>query len=361
MHKKRIVHLISSLKIGGAESWLIDLLDHLPKGYEHHVVYFHGGPNHDHLLARGIATYQVQPSFYSPFFYLKLYKLLKKINPDLMHSSLWSANFTGRLIAHLLHKPLISTLHLGIDEDGPIRNLIDRYTLGYAQHMVAVSDVVAQTLKDHQGWLKKKPYSLIKNGINPAPITTTLTRKELGVPSNAFVIGSVGRFIARKNYPWLIECFAEIHACHPHAHLLLLGLGPEESIIKKRINDFGLNQAITIVTGKQALPFYPLMDCFIQPSKQEGLSIALLEAMRAQLPCIATSVNGKHDALIHEENGLIIPLTQEAVITACSRIIMDQSLRYRLGVKARQDLVEHYSSMAMAQNYEKLYRQYLNR
>src|SRR5579859_5390998 len=100
--RKKVVHLISSLKIGGAESLLYDLIVGLGnQDYEHHVIYFHHGPHVARLEQLGVSTYQVRGiiTLYDPIFFWRLARLIKKLKPDVIHSALWAANFAGRIIA----------------------------------------------------------------------------------------------------------------------------------------------------------------------------------------------------------------------------------------------------------------------
>lgn len=360
-----LVHLITSLKIGGAESWLVDLISNLPQGIKHHVIYFYDGPNRHLLEQKGIKTYNIKGllKLYDPIFWWRTYRLLKNINPDLIHSSLWSANLIGRMCARLLKIPIICSIHLGFDQDGKIRNYLDRFTLNWAQCLVPVSQVVADSFV-HIKWIEKRKLNPIKNGIDmhriiPATLDISISRSSLNIPNHAFVFGSVGRFIERKNYHWLIQCFATIHSKYPEAHLLLLGIGPQEQELRNLVAELHLKNYVHFVIGQPANRYLALMDCFVLPSKQEGLSIALLEAMCHKKPCIITSPDGRHDAIRHKENGLIIPLRSESLIDACSLIIENPTLRHTLETNAYDSIQRDFNIKRMVDQYLFVYKQIL--
>jgi len=112
MQKKiKLLHITSSLKMGGAESLLCDLIKNMDhEMFEHHVIYFHDGPHSVCLKELGIPIYQIKGliSLYDPLFCTRLYKLVKKIKPDCIHTLLWVANVSGRIIARLLKIPIAS-------------------------------------------------------------------------------------------------------------------------------------------------------------------------------------------------------------------------------------------------------------
>ena len=167
--KIRLLHIISSLKMGGAEAVLVDLLRCLPQNeYEHHVIYFHDGPNHTHIQALGIPTYCISGLLhqYDPLFWWRLYRVIKIINPHVILSSLWAASFAARIISVVVSVPVICAVHAEIDHHGRIRNLLDYYTLSYASAIIAVSEGVVASLVKQFDAISVQKIVLIKNGID---------------------------------------------------------------------------------------------------------------------------------------------------------------------------------------------------
>jgi glycosyltransferase involved in cell wall biosynthesis len=227
MSKKiTITHIISSLKIGGAEALL------------HRVLYFHEGPYRNKIEALGIKTEQINGliCLYDPVFFWRLYKTIKKINPHVIHSSLWAANFCGRLVARVLSIPIVCAVHLGPDQDGFIRNMLDKFTLFYATKIVAVSQTVKESLS-RKNWFPAKRIVAIPNGINQQRVLANaaqyaIQRSDLEIYSGTFVIGAVGRLISRKNFSMLISALATLAQDYNHIQLVLVGAGPEEKALK---------------------------------------------------------------------------------------------------------------------------------
>jgi len=167
MNKKiKLLHVTTSLKIGGAEAVLCNLIKKLGNTeFEHHVIYFHNGPNVAQVKSLGAKSYHVKGlvSLYDPIFFARLFFLMKKLKPDLIHSLLWSANVSARLIAKLLKIPNISAYHLDIYNDGIFRNSIDRVTRKMSDLLVAVSGDVAKSLGSRKSFRRLE---IIKNGID---------------------------------------------------------------------------------------------------------------------------------------------------------------------------------------------------
>ena len=360
------MHIITSLKIGGAESLLVDFLAHPSSAQAtHKVIFFHDGPNRQRLIDQGILCYQVTGvvSLYDPVFFVRLYALVKLLNPDCIHTWLWSANIAGRLIGIMLRVPVLNSFHLGVDQDGFIRNVIDRCTQRLPDSLIAVSDGVAHSLITKFKVYKPERLKVIKNGVDAQEIATksqkTLVQREaLGLTADHFIIGSVGRWIERKNYPFLIEVFAQLHKRHDTARLVLLGKGPDKQALYEHAQRLGMQDYVIFIEGQPALGYYPLFDCFIQTSFKEGISIALLEAMSCSLPCILTEPSGVHEVIRHASNGLIIPAYKhELVCEEVERLINDKSLAVALGYAAQQTMIQEFGLTPMVDAYHYEYSQ----
>lgn len=358
------------MKIGGAETLLADFLEHSQAAqFDHQVIYFYDGPNKERLQALGIPCYQVRGllCLYDPVFFMRLYRLIKKLNPACIHSWLWSANIVARVVNLLLRIPLLNSFHLGADQDGWLRNALDRATEYIPARLVAVSEGVAQLLVNHlQVSKSEERLTVIKNGIDADAIQEkskkmAISRAQLGISEHQFVIGTVGRWIARKNYLFLLDVFAQLYQDDPAVVLLLVGKGEQKELLVKRAHDLGISKSVIFIEGQPALGYYQLFDCFIQTSFKEGISIALLEAMSCRLPCILIEPSGDHEVLIHEHNGLLIrSYSAVAVTQAVERIKHDRVLAQSLGHNAYTIIKEQFAVASMIDSYQKEYTQLIN-
>ncbi len=358
MSKIKLVHFTSSLQIGGAERVLFDLITHLDNSiYEHSVVYIHDGPYRNRLEDLGIKTYCVRGLLfrYDPWLFVRLRYLFKKLKPDVIHTLLWSANVAGRLVARGMRIPCITVLHNNCEQNGFMRNSIDKIMPYMHETIVAVSQEVKQSAVRHL-WISAHKIKVITNGVHLNKPTKQITRSMLGLSPEHFIIGSVGRFHSIKRYDLLLKTFAQVVHKYPHARLMLLGLGSLEQELRALADRLNIVHLVTFVIGQPAQNYYHLFDCFVQTSAQEGISIALLEAMHASLPCIVMNIKKEHSVITHNSNGLLILASDtKALIQAIEDMITNQKLTAQLGIQAKKDVEAQFTLDQMINKYAMLF------
>ncbi|TET05978.1 glycosyltransferase [Candidatus Dependentiae bacterium] len=366
-HKSiRLVHLISSLNIGGAEAMLVGLVDCLRnKDFQQYVLYFHNGPNVDRIRALGIPVYQVKGfiCLYDPIFFFRLFFLLRRLKPDCLHTLLWAANFAGRIIARILGIPVIAALHNNIDQNGRIRIWLDRLTISGANKIIAVSEGVKQSLLQYIPSKRIPEIEVIPNGIEAMScrergLQFCKKREEIGFSGHHFIIGSVGRFVNIKNYPLLIEQIPSLLGDYPHIRVVLIGTGPQEWYLTQKIKALDLEGYVRIINDTCALSYYPLFDCFILPSYKEGISMALLEAMSFELPCVVGSYIPEHAVIKANKNGFIVT-PKQSFGQIIRRLLEQPKLRQCLGNQAHITVQKNFSRATMVDSYVRLFRSYV--
>lgn len=372
----KIMHLITSLKIGGAEQALANFLHHVKNNQDQHlVVFFYDGPINKKIQAMGFCTHHIRGLIHyaDPQALWRLFKLIKKENPDIIHTALWSANIIGRLIAKLCKIPIMCDIHGKSSDEGKLRNKLDRLTVNQATALVAVSQETQQNyyqtiiapLKNNT--LLNQRLSTIPNGIDCATIHANaqkdpLTREALGLTNHDFIVGAVGRLEPIKSYDLLIKALA-LCSHQPEIKLILVGGGSQEPLLKKLVQTHALEQQV-LFAGPQdnAHRFYPLFDCFALSSQSEGLSIALLEALCFGLPIITTHHHTTHDVITHGKHGYLIPpgdIAQYAS-TIQNLYLNRHNLKQTFATVNQQLVLHQYSIASTAQTYTNLYRRIVN-
>lgn len=302
---KKVIHVLGKMDAGGVETWLVNLLKNTDptqiqhefllqksgKGFYDEEIILGGGKIH-HCLNNG-----------NPFIYsLNLYKILKLIRPDIIHSHVHIFSGLVLFIAFLCGiKIRISHSHSDTrnkeSKASILRKLyiyIMKKLIGcFATHKLAVSEKAAECVYG-LNWQMQKNITIMPCGIdiskfNPNFKDHTL-RQQIGIPNDAFVIGHVGRFVEAKNHSFLIDVFNEVSQKNDNAYLVLVGNGPLLIKIQKKVEELGLKDKVKFLGLRKDVPILMLniFDIFLFPSLWEGLPLTLVEAQLSGLYCLAS-------------------------------------------------------------------------
>lgn len=363
--KVRVVHCITTLEIGGAQRVMYDVIAGLDRShFDPLVITFCDGPYRLKFQELGIPVHTVTGLL--PDKIINFFALIKKLQPSLIHTNLWLANLLGGFAGAWYAIPTVSVLHNQPSLNGKLRMLIDRLTLPLRkQQFVAVSVQVATNFEKAYHLTEKK-IAVIGNGIIPAVSLHHSMIDDLRMQqewdASCFIFGAVGRFDPVKNYPDLLASFAQVALHCSHARLLILGAGSMPASLRKQIDELALHDKIMVLCNQQAECYYPLFDCFVQPSWQEGVSIALLEAMSYACPVIVTGQDGKHPVVTDKKNGVIIkPGKKDDLASAMIELTCNKNMREQMGQAAKKTIDEEYRLDQMQQSYKNLFARMLER
>lgn len=216
---------------------------------------------------------------------------------------------------------------------------------------VAVSRPAARELE--QAGFNRVRY--IPNGVRIPPAISAeervSARTALGVDGQ--VILFVGRLESEKNVELLIRACQRMQSAD--ARLLIVGDGPRRRDLEAIAKHSAAIRFYGALTDTR--PFLAAADAFVLPSLSEGMPIALLEAMAAGLPAVATDVDGSHDLLSSEDLGVLVP-SDDVSALACALERLQRAPRWaaEMGHHARQHVIDCYSAEAMVKAHEQLYR-----
>lgn len=366
MKKIKLVHVISNLETGGAQTLLFQLIERLQQNgdYEQTLVIFKAGNYYDTMAKLGIPIITIKGFFFSydPLFITRFFSVMLQERPNCIHSVLWAANFLSRIVSWWYSIPLVQSLHNNLDQNGFTRMVLDRLFSFHKTPVVAVSDGIVRSIDMYAQWMKKHALVVIKNGIAVQELQHKssmqhVTRKDLGLLDTHFVIGSVGRFEAVKNYALLLTAFALLYDDYPQARLVLVGYGSQEKFLKKRAFDLGIASRVIFVINQPGYGYYPLFNCFALSSYKEGISLALLEAMGLGCPVVITNCEYEHDVVAHEQNGLIAAGNDpQALADACARYINNPDLAAFCGQQALMTVRDSFDIVHMVDKYGYLYK-----
>ena len=255
--------------------------------------------------------------------------ILHENNYAAIHFNMSYANFIPVLIVYLLNakRIIIHSHSTKIDDRRKLVRLIKtcvhyvgKYILKFiATDYLACSALAAQWMYP-KSIIKSKYYHLAKNAIDVHkylynPQIRITEKRKLGIPDSVFVIGHIGRFTYSKNHEFLLDIFQSIVCKNKNTMLLLIGEGPEENAILEQTRKMGLVGKVLFLGRREDVPrLLQVMDCFVLPSRFEGLCIVGVEAQASGLPCIVSDQISKE----LNQTGLVqfISLTSSADIWA---------------------------------------------
>ena len=366
----RVCHLIHELGPGGAEHVLVDLARVAPAaGLEMRVLSLMplGGHRYPQMLRDlGVRVDSLDlPSRWDPRGLGRAVRLLRADPPDLLHSHLKHADLVAAYAAPRLGIPMVSTLHLVEDEVGLVgrlkRGLGARARRRGAARTIAVSDALRSW---YLSAFPEEPGRVvtIPNGI-PAPEPVGAERRaglraELGVPDGTLLAAHVAIFRPGKGHDDLISA-AGLLGDLP-VRFGMAGSGPEEARLRSRVEDEGLSGRVVFAGFREDVAgLLAASDLVVHPSHADALPTALIHALAAGVPAVATRVGGIPE-ILGEACGVLVPPGDPAALAAAiGAVAGDGERRRMMGEAARARFGALFEGMAWARRLRALYDEVL--
>lgn len=222
-----------------------------------------------------------------------------------------------------------------------------RYLRRHADAAVTVAEYCKEMLV---GWgVSAAKVAVIHNGLPDRPRydleERAAVRRHLNVPEDELLLITASRIEPEKGLGFLIDALSQLSPELPPWHLLVIGDGVLRAYLEHRVNDLGLAPRITFAGFRSDVPrCLAAADVFVLPSLSEAHSFGILEAMRASLPMVVTSVGGNTESVRPDREALVVPPADSmALAEALGRLIGDEGLRGRLGTLARRRFLEEFT------------------
>ena len=352
----RSIVFLGSAHDNGGTSVLASGLAEAMRAQGHHVEEWYLFGSHGDL-APGTRIFEPGPRSRSPWVLLRLvYRLLaalRRHKPDVLFGLQPLSNIlvgiVGR-IAGVRHR--IPTYHGPRDWVNPTFVTIDTFVnaLGFYTQMIACANSVAETFK-------RKGLTIVVNGQSvPRTFSRSEARTALGLPTEGFMLGQLGRLSYQKNQSFTVELLQQL----PEASLVLVGIGPDEEEIRSRIKAAGLEQRVRIVpsiTHERIGLFFSAVDLVLFPSRYEGLSLAAIEAIHAGVPPLCSDIPSFHEMFDESpvlSSELVLPTSDpSAWLTRIRALLADKTLHKQVVAELAR-LSPSYRFETMAQKYLRL-------
>ncbi|GIH64217.1 glycosyltransferase [Microbispora siamensis] len=340
---RRVVLFIGHLGLGGAQRQLCLLAERLrDRGVEVHVfVMSRGGPHAEDLRAAGIDVHclgfsrnpkGIVPPPGNLRAFARLVGLLRDLRPEVLHGYLWECYLLGTPAARLARVPVVVTARRTqgyLRPKKPWTAAIERVVNRMSDHIVANSAVIAQGTREVEAVPGRK-VSVIYNGlppsafdrVEPEPVDTALP-----------VVVCVARLSENKGQRFLVEAAALLARRGRPCTFVLAGDGPERERLERQAAEAGVDVRF-LGFRQDTAALLARADVVALPSTAEGLSNAVMEAMAAGRPIVATAVGGTPELL--QDRGVLVPArAPRALADGIARLVDDPALAASLGASAR--------------------------
>lgn len=387
MVPRRVMHVITRLDRGGsAQNTMITALGQDRTRFEPLVVAGHAGQWDDQggdqatdqsrqrLESSGVRclliptlTREVHP-FKDLATLWTLITILRREKPALVHTHTSKAGVLGRLAAWMAGVPVVVHTphgHIFYGHFGPVASWIflqvERLLARGTAHLIALTE---SERDEHlaEGVGQADRFSVVPSGIDLERFRCMVGRfgrrpAGMNCPSDAIVVGSVGWLTEVKGHKFLIEALARLKPQHPRLHVVILGSGRLREPYLALAEQLGVGNAVHLLGERQDVPdCLAAMDLFVLPSLNEGMGRALVEAMAAGRPVIASNVGGIPAIVEDQRTGLLVPPGDVVALAEAIEELLAQPDRAKaMGVAASHSIGAKFGAQSMVQAVEAVY------
>jgi glycosyltransferase involved in cell wall biosynthesis len=307
---------------------------------------------------------------------LRLARLIRRERPDILHTHTAKAGTVGRVAALLAGRRappiVVHTFHGHVLRGyfGPLRSrlfrLLERWLAARTTALIAVSPQVRDDLVA-LGVAPPERFVVIRLGIELDERVAAErdgraeSRRYLGIASDRFAVGWIGRMTAVKRTDDVLVAFRRLRDHGVDAVLCMVGDGPDRPELERRAHELGVIRD-TLFLGYQedVAPFYAAFDALVLPSSNEGTPVSAIEALAAGRPVVATRVGGVPDVVQEGQDGFLVdPGATDDLADRLARLARDPALRERMGGAGRERVLPRYAVARLIDDVDRLYRSLL--
>lgn len=376
--QKRILHLIESEGVYGAERVILNLSNQLKalSNYTPVIGCIVPQNNSSSALYEAAGVMKIE-AVKIPISNSKLHrdlfitaKRLHQLNIHLIHSHGYKPSVFGFILKLLTRIPIIATCHLWFEPSkGPLkmRTMIrlEKFFYRWFPKVIAVSEPIKSILLSNK--LRPEQVTLVCNGVDtknlqPSKDELDKLRNELNLKEDDFCILNSARLTRQKAQWVLIEAAAILKQQQQQIRIIIVGEGGLAQELENRIHELNVSDQVLLLGFRADInKLLAISHVFALPSIDEGMPMALLEAAAARKPIISTLVGDIGKLIVHKQTGLAVPLENpNAMAQAILTIKQNTTLAKELSNNVHRRMKENYSSEAMCKRYTQIYDQLFN-
>ncbi|MEP7290502.1 MAG: glycosyltransferase family 4 protein [Chloroflexota bacterium] len=300
-----------------------------------------------------------------------VYRLIRKLKPDIVHTHTAKAGFVGRIAARLAGVPVIvHTFHGHVFQGyfSPTMTriflILERLTASMSDTVITLTEGLRRELADEYRVTDKARITVLPLGLDLAPFAAAerkngAFRREYSIPADAPLVGIVGRLVPVKNHALFLEAAAKVRAQMPVARFVIIGDGELRGEIERRVDILGLRDAVIFTDWlRELVPAYADLDVNVISSLNEGTPVSVIESLAAGCPVVTTAVGGLPDLLDQGVLGVLVPSGDaDALANAIIDVLNDPPD----AKQAQALMVERYSIERLVRDLDALYRRLLGK
>lgn len=361
---QRVAFVIPTMVRGGAEKQLCLLAKNLPRDeFDVHVFLLtHDGPLSDELRQAEIPVHLIGKRWKAdPTALFRLRRELAKLQPDIVHTWLFAANSFGRQAALMAGVKRIMASERSVDPwKTMLHGLVDRY-LARHTHCITTNSSGVRDFYAQRG-IPADLFRIIPNAIQPrhtSPVPRDEICRRLEVPPDRKLILAVGRLWPQKRYRDLIWAGELLGTLRNDTTLVIVGDGPQAGELLRHRDAVSKPDYVRFAGARSDVPeLLQAADVFWIASEYEGQSNAVIEAMQAGVPVVASDIPGNRDLVLPGETGKLVAVGDTADFARQTNTLLEApELAATLGEAARKRIDSTFTVDAMLQAHAALYRQ----
>lgn len=374
----KVLSVIDTLEVGGAEVSLLEIYRRFQETEVAICQLYPGTALRSSYEDAGIRILplDLRGKYAFPSAIRRLEKVVQRERPDLLLATLFRAGIAARWVARRSGLPLVDSFvndsysrfrWRELNATGKLKlkaiQTLDRATARWPTWFTSVSVAVRDSNCRALG-IPRERVTVIHRGRDPAafpPVDDsqrTAVRRSLGVDAEQPVLLSVARLLPRKGQRELLQAMVQVCARRPNTRLLLAGEGEDRPVLESQVRSLGLTGHVRLLGNREDVAqLLGAADVFVFPSHYEGHGGALVEAMMAGRPIVATDTSIHRESVAQGDTALLVPVQDPAALAQAVGELLDQPDRARrLGERAREVALERFPIDRIARRHEALYR-----
>ena len=354
------MHLVPEFRAGGMEHGVVKVVNGCAPGVvASEICSFRPADELKSLLASHVPLHELDRRIGNdPRLVPALVRIMRRASPRVVHTHSWGTLCEGYVAARLAGVPVLIHGEHGTLETRRLNRLVQRWVWRRVDQVLAVSSLLARRMAATIGFPVDR-IRVIRNGVDLDRFGTlgrTEARRVLGLDPSALLVGTVGRLVPVKDHATLLYAAVHLGSRGLRCEVVIAGDGPLREATTTLAGELGLGRTHLLGHRPDVERVLAALDVFVLPSRSEGLSNTILEAMASGLPVVATRVGGAEELVEEGATGLLVPPGEPAALAdALGRLLVAPDLRRVMGAAGRRRAGREFALAGMIREYQELY------